>query len=128
MLRVDCSEMSRDEELALASSISDELSGTALALVSDGKVIIDQLSGEALTVEELKAAVFRFVSKRKDASLYSLEVSGSDIIVHTPDPVKGMHRHTPNELPPNMMKCPFCSFVTPYEELYQVHTRSHGFT
>ena len=111
----------------MASAISEELEGLALALVSDGKIVIDELS-DSVTLESVKEVVKRFVARRKDGPLYSLEASGSDIMVHSADPIKAMRKHRPDELPPNMMKCPFCSFVTPYEELYVVHTRSHGFT
>jgi hypothetical protein len=48
------------------------------------------------------------------------------LVVHSADPVAASQKRTTEKLPPNLFKCPFCSFVTPYEELYTVHTRLHG--
>jgi hypothetical protein len=68
-----------------------------------------------------------FVSTRKDAQWYSVETNGETILVHSADPVASAHRKRDNQLPPNVKQCPFCPFVSPYEEMYQVHMRSHLF-
>ncbi len=127
MIEVDCSEMGLDEQLALAAAISDGLGGKGVALVRDSKVVIDELS--KVTAVEVAAVVRAFVAKRKDAGRYSVEASGDEISVHTPDPLSRSRgrKDTGELLPPNLLKCPFCNFVTPYGELYNVHVRSHGF-
>ena len=120
--------MDVDEQIALASAISDGLGGKAVALVKDTKIVLDALSGKVLAGDVL-ALVRGFVSKRKEAQLYSVEQVGDEIIVHTPDPLARSRgrRDTGQLLPPNLLKCPFCSFVTPYQELYFIHVRAHGF-
>jgi len=128
LIEVDCSELTVDEQIALASAISDGLGGRGMALVKDAKVVLDTISGNVSTGDVL-ALVRNFVTRRKDAESYSVETKGDEIIVHTPDPLARSRgrRDTGQLLPPNLLKCPFCSFVTPYQEYYNIHVRSHGF-
>ena len=122
---IDCSELSADEKLALASQISDRLAGTAIALVKGEDIVLDQLSGEKPDPSVVKDAVIRFISRRKKAEDYSVEVIGERIVVHSADPIAAIRRKRQKQLPPNLQQCPFCGFVTPYEELYTVHLRAH---
>lgn len=127
MIVIDCSELSSDEKLALADRISDELSGKALALVKLNSLVIDQLTDQPVGASQVLEIVKAFVSTREDAQWYSVETKGETIMVHSADPVASAHRKRDNQLPPNVKQCPFCPFVTPYEEMYQVHMRSHLF-
>ena len=128
MIEVDCSEMTLDDQLALASAISDGLGGRAVALVKDDRLALDTMSNK-VPVEEVVRVVKGFVSKRKDATYYSVEADGDEVKVHTPDPLARSRgrKDTGQLLPDNLKKCPFCPFVTPYQELYDVHLRSHLF-
>ena len=128
MIEVDCGEMTVDEQIALASAISDGLGGKGMALVKDTKIVLDVISGEVSTRDVL-ALVRNYVARRKDAQNFSVDTKGDEIIVHTPDPLARSRgrRDTGQLLPPNLLQCPFCSFVTPYQELYNIHVRSHGF-
>ncbi|MDG6902528.1 MAG: hypothetical protein JRM80_11310 [Nitrososphaerota archaeon] len=127
MIEVDCSEMDLDEQLSLAAAVSESLGEKGVALVKDAKLMVDAFS--AVSVAEVARAVGAFVAKRKDAAHYSVETKGDAITVHTPDPLSRSRgrKDTGELLPPNLLKCPFCSFVTPYQEMYNVHLRSHGF-
>ncbi|MDV3243897.1 MAG: hypothetical protein LYZ66_01830 [Nitrososphaerales archaeon] len=127
MILVDCSELSADEKLALASQISDRLEGVAIALIKGEDIVLDELSDEKPDPSLVKDTVADFISRRKDARYYSMEVVGERIIVHPADPIAAMRRKAQNQLPPNLKKCPYCAFVTPYEELYTVHVRAHLF-
>jgi hypothetical protein len=127
VLEVECKELTLDEQLALASSFSDSLAERALALVSDSKIVFDSLSGPALEHSEVEALARGFVSKRKDAELYSFEWNGEVMVIHSPDPLVRSRSRKVATLPDNLLMCPFCSFVTPYQEAYNVHVRSHGF-
>lgn len=128
MIEVDCSEMTLDDQLALASAISDGLGGRAVALVNHDKLALDTMSNR-VTIGEVASVVRDFVSKRKDAKNYSIEEDGEEIKVHTPDPLARARgrKDTGQLLPDNVLKCPYCSFITPYQELYDVHMRSHLF-
>ncbi len=128
LLEVDCSEMTLDDQLALASAISDGLGGRAVALVKDDKLALDTMSNK-VTVGEVADVVRSFVSKRKDAKDYSVETDGDEVKVHTPDPLARARgrKDTGQLLPDNLLKCPYCAYVTPYQELYDVHMRSHLF-
>ena len=122
---IDCSELSADEKLALASQISDRLAGTAIALVKGEDIVLDQLSGEKPDPSVVKDTVIHFISRRKKAEDYSVEVIGERIIVHSADPIAAIRKKRQKRLPPNLQQCPFCGFVSPYEELYTVHLRAH---
>jgi hypothetical protein len=126
MILVDCSELSADEKLALASQLSDELEGVAVALVKGEDIILDALSDERPSLSAVKDAVTDFVSRRRDAAHYTVEAAGERIVVRSADPVSAVRRKKQNQLPPNLKQCPFCGFVTEHEDLLILHTRLHG--
>ena len=125
MIEVDCAELSNDEELALASEISDRLEGRALALVKQDSIVLDQLTDERLDVEALRPIVGDFMSRRKDSEHYSFEVDGQKIVVHSADPIAAPRRKAENTVPPNLMQCPYCWFITQSEGEYTLHLKSH---
>ena len=98
---VDCSELSADEKLALASQISDRLGGAAIALVKGEDIVLDQLSAEKPDPSVVKAAVIHFISRRKKAEDYSVEVIGERIVVHSADPIAAMRKKRQKRLPPS---------------------------
>lgn len=125
---VDCTELLTDEQIALAGALNDSFHGSALAMIKGKKIVFDLLSGPPPDAVAVERVVSDFVRRRKDAEHYSIERTGDSVIVHSPDPFAAAHERKKGGLPPNMMKCPFCGFVTPYEEIYVVHYRAHGFT
>ncbi|MDG6964909.1 MAG: hypothetical protein JRN16_07475 [Nitrososphaerota archaeon] len=128
MIDIDCSEMTVDEQISLASAVSDGLAGRGVALVKDDRVVVDQIAGK-VTAGEVAELAKAFAARRKDPQLYTVETDGEHVVVHTPDPLSRARgrKDTGQLLPDNLFKCPFCPFVTPYEEAYVVHYRSHGF-
>ncbi|MGA2198473.1 MAG: hypothetical protein ABSG45_00900 [Nitrososphaerales archaeon] len=127
VLTIDCSEISADEKLALASQISDALEGRALALTKSDSIVLDMLTDEEVDLGTLQAIVDDFVSRRSDSKYYSVDASDETIVIHSADPIAASRRKTENTLPPNLRQCPFCAFITQYEEEYIVHYRSHLF-
>lgn len=127
LISIDCAELTTDEQLALAAAISDGLEGSALALVKDTKIVLDPMSNQEPDPSRVEAIIRHFISRRKDSQYYSLEREGGTFVVHSPDPLARARGRRKDNLPENLLKCPFCSFVTPYQELYDVHFRSHGF-
>ena len=129
MIQVECKEMTLDDQLALAASISDGLEGRAIALVKDDKIVLDTMAN-TVTTDEVLDIVRAFVSRRKDSQHYFVDLNGDDILVHTPDPLARSRgrKDSGQWLPDNLLKCPWsgCGFVTPYQELYAIHVRSHG--
>ncbi|MDG6991273.1 MAG: hypothetical protein JRM99_07645, partial [Nitrososphaerota archaeon] len=67
-MQIDCSQMTFDEQLALASALSDGLGGRAVALVKDDKIVFDELSN--VSTDEVLRLTRAFVARKKDASLY----------------------------------------------------------
>lgn len=128
IISIDCSELTVDEQIALASAVSDGLSGKGVALIKDDTIVLDLLSND-ISSDEVVRLVKGWVSKRKDAELYSVETDEDEIVVHSPDPLSRSRgrKDTGQLLPENLLKCPYCAFVTPYRELYDVHVRSHLF-
>lgn len=127
MIVIGCQEMTVDEQLALASAISDALGGGAVALVKDTKIVVDVLSDPAPHATDLEPIIQRFLSRRKDAQHYSLETDEDAFVIHSPDPLARSRGRKLAQLPENVLKCPYCAFVTPYQELYDVHFKSHLF-
>ena len=126
MILVDCSDLSADEKLALASQLSDKLEGVAVALVKGEDIVLDPLSDERPEPSAVKDSVTDFISRRKDAARYVIELAGERIVVRSADRVAAMRKKKQNQLPPNLKPCPFCGFVTQYEDLLMLHTRLHG--
>lgn len=127
MIEIDCRELTVDEQLALAAAISDGLGGKAVALIKDTRIVLDALSNVDPKTSEVDPIVQRFLSKRKEAQHYSLEMNGDAFVIHSPDPLARSRGRKAAQLPENVLKCPYCAFVTPYQELYDVHVRSHLF-
>ena len=128
LISINCMELTTDEQLALAAAISDGLGGSAIALVRDTKVVLDSISSEKPDPSKVEAIVKQFISRRKDSQYYSLERDGDTFVVHSPDPLGRARGRRKDTLPENLLKCPWCAFVTPYEELLTVHCRAHGFS
>jgi hypothetical protein len=126
MILVDCSELSANEKLALASQLSDKLEGVAVALIKGEDIILDALSDEKPEPSAVKDSVTDFISRRKDAAHYAVEVAGERIVIRSADPVSAMRKKKQNQLPPNLKQCSFCGFVTEYDDLLMLHVRLHG--
>ncbi len=124
---MDCSELSMDEELALASEISDALEGKWVAVVKDEKIVFGPVMGGDLDEAVVESRIVNFIGRRKEHEFFSVERKGDTFFVHSADPIAAQEHRAQPGLPPNVLKCPFCPFVTPYQEAYVVHTRSHGF-
>jgi hypothetical protein len=125
MLRVDCRDLSNDEKAALAGEISDELDGRAIALIKLNSIVFDRLDGSEVTPESILAAVSRFISERTGSVGYSYQLEGDVITVHATIPAHADKQIDRSQLPPNLMQCPYCSFITQYQEEYNVHLRAH---
>ena len=128
MIKVDCRELTFNEQLALASHFSDGLEGRAVVLAKDEFIVFDVLKNPEPGEGEVEKLVREFTSARKDSANYSVEREDGVLVVRSPDPVKAGGERRTGSLPPNLKKCPFCGFVTPYDEMYTVHIRAHGFT
>lgn len=127
MIEVDCVELSPNEQSALAGAITEVLNGSGIAILKGRKIVLDDLSEAPLDEKAVDTAISNFVKRRKGSRYYSIERLGDTILIHSADPVAVKHDRRIERLPPNVLKCPFCSFITPYEEEYVVHYRSHGF-
>ena len=125
MLTIDCHELTVDEQLALASALSEDLQGEALAFVRDDDIVFDVISGKGVDVARAFAVAKDFVARRKDAQYYSIERDGERLIVHSADPLARSRERKRPDLPANILKCPACGFVTQYEEALVVHWRAH---
>ena len=82
MIEVDCSELTLDQQLALASTISESLAGRAVGLVRDTKIVLDTISGN-VSLADVEQIVSEFVSKRKESQYYSVEVKGRESSLFT---------------------------------------------
>jgi hypothetical protein len=96
---IDCSELTMDEELALA--ISDSPKGQGIALVNAEKIVFDYFGDGQLDKREVESVVSEFVVYRNGHELYSVERVGDFLAVHSADPVaapqKENHRKAPSQ-------------------------------
>jgi len=127
MLETDCPEVTVDEQLALAGDLSDSFQGKVVALLSGEKIVFDTIEGPPPAEQRIEQLVSDFISRRKESQYYSIERTGKTLVVHSADPLARERGRKQTGLPDNVLKCPFCSFVTPYQEAYDVHFRSHLF-
>jgi len=127
MVDIDCHELTVDEQLALAGSLSESFQGKVVALVNGDKVVFDTIEGPPPDEDRIERLVSDFISRRKDSKYYSIERVGQALVVHSADPLARERGRKQAGLPDNVLKCPFCAFVTPYQEAYNVHFRSHLF-
>ena len=125
MIVVDCTELSSDEKLALADAISTGLEGLAFALPKGDSIVLDQLTEEKVDQDRVMPIIKDFFARRKASSDYSAEIKGETIVVHSSDPIAAMQKKRGSQLPPNLYQCPFCPYVTQYEEQSILHSRLH---
>ena len=123
MIGVDCSELTGDEMLALASAISDGLEGEGVAIVKDCKILVDQVSKSKISVAAVVTVVEGFVARRKDPTNYSLEISMNNIIVHSRRLRNAGGKETIRRLPPGFLQCSLCGFLTKDREQLTIHIR-----
>ncbi len=126
MIEIECHELTVDEQLALASVLSDALAGRALALVKDKDIVFDTLHSPEPEESEVEAVVAEFIARRKDSKYYSFEWDGSVLVVHSADPLARSRGRKEHGLPENLFKCPSCAYITPYKELYDAHVKTHA--
>lgn len=125
MVRIDCSELTKGEQLALASAISEGLEGVGVALIKGDEIVVDQLTARRVEVGSIMPVVSMFVSKRRDSLLYSLDVSDDVITLHSPDPIAARSSRSSSRPPPNVFQCPACGLMLPSQERYDDHMRMH---
>jgi hypothetical protein len=125
MIKVDCSELSGETKLALAEAISAGLGGSAVALLDGNDIGIDTLSGPDVSLDRLQSILRSCISGLKDASAYRVESDGKHIAVRSSVPVTAREKRVEDRLPPGLLQCPVCGFVTTSEDGYQDHLRMH---
>ncbi len=123
MIGVDCSELTGDEMLALASAISDGLEGKGVAIVKNERILVDQISRSKISVAAIVSVVEAFVARRKDPTNYSIEVSKSGVIVHSGSPRNAGGKEAIRRLPPGFLQCSLCGFLTKDQEHLTLHVR-----
>ncbi|MGD0477340.1 MAG: hypothetical protein ABSB29_04125 [Nitrososphaerales archaeon] len=85
---INCSELTMNEELTLASAINDSLKGQGIAMVNGEKIVFDPFGG-GLDERATESVVSGFVAHKKGHELYSVEPVADSLLVHSVDPVAG---------------------------------------
>lgn len=125
MIKADCSELSGATKLALAEAISDRLGGKGVALLDGNDIAIDTLSGPEPGASRIQSIVASYLSGRKDASAYRIEDRGNLIVVHSSVAVSAQEKKVSSKLPPGLLQCPDCGFLTTSQDKYEDHLRLH---
>lgn len=98
-----------------------------MALVKDTRIVLDSMSNAAPVPSEIEPIIRLFLSRRRDAQHYSVDIDDGTFVIRSPDPLARSRGRKGGQLPENLLKCPYCIFATPYQEVYDVHVRSHLF-
>jgi hypothetical protein len=125
MIKVDCSELSGETKLAIAVVISNALNGTGVALLDGNNIVIDTLSGPEIGADRVEPTLRSYISGREDASAYNVESDGQHIVVRSSVPVSARAKRVEDRLPPGLLQCPACGFVTMSKDRYNDHLRIH---
>ena len=125
MIHVDCSRFMRFE-LELAAYLSEKLDGSAIALVRDKDIIIDQIFGaDVASPSALVSAVDSFFVDRSIAGECSARLDGEKIVIFAPEGYAKAKDGEKSNLPPNVYQCAHCGYITQDETTYRLHERSH---
>jgi hypothetical protein len=73
---------------------------------------------------EVLSAVEVFVSRRKNRTHYSVEVSRNNIVTHSSDPLKRGEKKEIHRLPPGFLQCSLCRFLTDDQERLFLHIKT----
>ncbi len=105
----------------LASHLAEELAPRGIMPVIKGGTVIldDSSSATTLSIEEC-AEMVRRAAVKAGIRYRSLLIKGEELIL-----VGGELRPREREEAPKLFTCPHCSFITPYEEEYWVHLKTH---
>ena len=125
MIRVDCSQFA-EFKVELAGYISERLEGSAIALVQTEDIIIDWISDPQQESSAQVISIMRSFLDAKNLSRQFTLDSYQDfisILRGAGTPVS-KNPKKPN-LPPNLLQCAHCGYVTSNEMAYRFHERLH---
>ncbi len=125
MIRIECSGLTEEEQLALALSMSDEFRGRGLALARGDEIVIDQLEGPKVTMAEVMGSVQGFILRRDAPNKYKIKGYGETVVISSPRALEASRRSRFLNSPPGTLRCPACGVVLPDEGRYNVHLKTH---
>jgi hypothetical protein len=122
LIEIDCREIP-DQVLALATYIGDRSDGVAVPLVKNDRIVFDEIVPGGLDLDATARSVGEFITENDLGC--TLTVENEVVVVHSP--ILRKRSKNMNTLPPGLLQCPYCSYVTQYQEELTVHTRAHLF-
>jgi hypothetical protein len=122
LIKIDCKEIP-DQILALATYLGDKSEGNAVPLVKNDRIVFDEIVLGGLDLGATARSVGNFISENDLGCTFTVEKE--TISIHSP--ILRKRSKNLNTLPPGLLQCPYCSYVTQYAEELTVHTRAHLF-
>jgi len=127
-MRVDCSQFA-ELKVELAGYISEKLEGGAIALVQSGDIVIDWLSEspQYRSSVQIISLIQSFLTTKDLSGEYELNSFEDFIGIHLRGGIqipKRSARKQP-DLPPNVLRCAHCGYVTSDESALRLHERLH---
>jgi hypothetical protein len=122
LIEIDCKEIP-DQILSLATYLGDRNEGEVIPLVKNDRIVLDEVVPGGLDLDATVRSVGEFISENDLGCTFTVEKE--TVVVHSP--VLRKRSKNLNELPPGLLQCPYCSYVTEYQEELTVHTRAHLF-
>ena len=128
MIRVDCSRFA-ELKVELAGYISEKLEGAAIALVQSTDIVIDWLSDspQYRGPDQIISIIRSFLAAENLSAQYELD-SFEDFIGINPRGGIRASKKTPTKqpgLPPNVLRCAHCGYITSDEFALRLHERLH---
>lgn len=110
----------QENTVNLAAGIAEELASLEVVpIIKNNEIMLDDSSSKrTVSVEEALSYVRRSLEKSRTKYRY-LYVKGETIYV---EDLEGEEKTSE----PPLLFCPFCGYVTQYEEIYWIHVKSHG--
>ncbi|MEM1584424.1 MAG: hypothetical protein QXF28_07820 [Nitrososphaerota archaeon] len=109
-----------ENTINLAASMAEELVPLEIVpIIKNNEIVLDDSSSSRpLSVEEALQYVRRSLERLKTKYRY-IYVKRETICV---EDLEGEEK----KYEPPLLFCPFCGYVTQYEEIYWIHVKSHG--
>lgn len=109
-----------ENTINLAASMAEELASLEIIpIIKNNEIVLDDSSSSgSLSIEEALQHVRRSLDRSKTKYRY-IYVKEKTIYV---EDLEGGERISE----PPLLFCPFCGYVTQYEEVYWIHVKSHG--
>ncbi|MFQ5920577.1 MAG: hypothetical protein ACE5JV_01000 [Nitrososphaerales archaeon] len=118
MITIDCHDM-RELKVELAAYISERTK--VVALMKSDEIVLDSLTDDVADVNDVSQHVTAFLAMKDLSKDFLVKVKGKKIIIVS---ISG-RKVTRTDKDLELLECPHCGMLSPYEEEMSVHLKAH---